>query len=484
MSKNPTSPPRDRTELQDRSGRQPTQWHLFLSSVLPLAGPIAFQQFMLALSSSADSLMLARIGQEELAAASLAAQYQFFFSLFLAALTLGMSILVAQYWGAGNTHAIESILACVMRYAVLLSLIFCAVLVTIPRTLMQVMTNDPTLITLGAQYLRVSAVSYVFLGISQIYLCLMKNTGFVVMSTAVSSVGVLIHIIVNAMLIYGHFGFPALGILGAALSSIVSRAFECIWPLLHSLRRGRIRVQPTLMLRTQRVLERDYWRYCLPVLGNEIVWGGGFMMYTVIMGHLNTDAIAANSIANIVKDLLVCFCLGLGNGGGIYIGNLLGQNRLSNAKETARRLCHLAIAVGALTGGIILLLRPFILHATNLSPRANEYLSGMLIICSYYVIGKSINSTTVAGIFPAGGDARFGLLCDSVTMWIIVIPLGIMAAFTWKLPVLWVYALLNVDEIIKLPAVFAHYRRYRWLRNVTRATTDSSIRCPARHRPQ
>lgn len=238
------------------------------------------------------------------------------------------------------------------------------------------------------------------------------------------------------------------------------------------------------MLRTQRVLERDYWRYCLPVLGNEIVWGGGFMMYTVIMGHLNTDAIAANSIANIVKDLLVCFCLGLGNGGGIYIGNLLGQNRLSNAKETARRLCHLAIAVGALTGGIILLLRPFILHATNLSPRANEYLSGMLIICSYYVIGKSINSTTVAGIFPAGGDARFGLLCDSVTMWIIVIPLGIMAAFTWKLPVLWVYALLNVDEIIKLPAVFAHYRRYRWLRNVTRATTDSSIRCPARHRPQ
>ena len=176
---------------------------MFLRQVLTLALPIAFQQLMLSLSSCADTLMVTAVGQDELSAVSLATQFQFIFSLFLAALTLGMSVLVAQYWGAGDTDAVERVLAFIMLYASLLSLVFFAATLLLPYQLMSVMTNDAALTAIGAQYLRISSVSYLFIGLSQIYLCLMKNVGAAVTGMMVSTVGVAVHIVMNAVLIYG-----------------------------------------------------------------------------------------------------------------------------------------------------------------------------------------------------------------------------------------------------------------------------------------
>lgn len=292
-------------------------WREFLRQTLALALPIAFQQLMLALSSCADTLMLTNVGQYELSAVSLAAQFQFVFSLCLAALTLGMSILVAQYWGADNTNAVERVLAFIMLYAGGLSLVFFALTLLIPETLMSIMTNDITLIAIGSQYLRVSSVSYLFIGLSQMYLCLMKNMGAAVTGMTISTVGVAVHVALNAALIYGWFGLPTLGIFGAAISTVISRAIELAWSVIAASRNGRPRLRLSMMLHPDVALQKDFWKYSLPVLGNELVWGCGFTMYTVIMGHLGTDAVAANSIANIVKDLLVCLSLGLGNAGGI-----------------------------------------------------------------------------------------------------------------------------------------------------------------------
>ena len=391
---------------------------------MTLALPIAFQQLMLALSSCADTLMLAGVGQDELSAVSLATQFQFIFSLCLAALTLGMSILVAQYWGAGNKEAVEKVLAFIMLYAGGLSLLFFAATLLLPDSLMSIMTNDGTLVALGAQYLRISSVSYLFIGLSQIYLCLMKNVGAATIGMTVSTVGVIVHVALNAMLIYGWMGLPELGIFGAAISTVISRAIELIWSAAVASRNDRPRLRLRMMLHPDVMLQRDFWHYSLPVLGNELVWGCGFTMYTVIMGHLGADAVAANSIANIVKDLLVCLSLGLGNAGGILVGNLLGRNAFEEAV--------------------------------------------MLLICAYYAACGCLTNLTIAGIFPAGGDAKFGLVCDAIVIWAIVVPIGLLSAFVIKLPVLAVYALLNTDECIKMIPALIHYRKYRWINNVTR----------------
>ena len=205
------------------------------------------------------------------------------------------------------------------------------------------------------------------------------------------------------------------------------------------------------------------------MLLNELAWGCGFTMFSVIMGHLGNDAVAANSVANIVKNIIACVCLGIGTGSGIMVGNELGSGHMERAKRCGDRLSRLSILAGAVTGGIILLCIPLIMRMTfTLSETAARYLKIMLLVCSYYIIGKSINCTVIAGIFPAGSDTRFGLICDTVTMWCIVVPAGLIAAFVLKLPVIGVYLVLNTDEIIKLPVVYWYYKKYKWLKNITR----------------
>ena len=217
------------------------------------------------------------------------------------------------------------------------------------------------------------------------------------------------------------------------------------------------------------VLERDYYHYTLPVLANVLAWGCGFTMFSVIMGHLGEEAVAANAVANIVKNVISCFCLGIGAGSGIIVGNELGKGDLERAREYGGRLCRTALMAGIISGLFLLVCSPFIFaFAPNLNGQAREYLRVMLFICSYYLIGKSLNSTVVAGIFCAGGDTRFGMCCDAVTMWLIIVPVGAVAAFMLKLPVLWVYFLLNLDELIKLPAVYRHYKKYAWVKNLTK----------------
>ena len=185
------------------------------------------------------------------------------------------------------------------------------------------------------------------------------------------------------------------------------------------------------------------------------------------MGHLGNDAVAANSIANIVKNLVACFCLGLGSGGGIIVGNELGAGNLESAKLYGKKLCIMSVASGIASGVLLLAISPAILSVANLSEQASVYLKWMLVMCSYYLIGKSVNGTTIAGIFSAGGDSRFGLLCDTVTMWCITVPLGFIAAFIIKVPILMVYFIINLDEIIKLPAVYRHYKKYHWVKDLT-----------------
>ena len=203
------------------------------------------------------------------------------------------------------------------------------------------------------------------------------------------------------------------------------------------------------------------------MLGNQLAWGLGFTLYSGIMGHLGKDAVAANSIANIVKNLIVCFCTGLASGGGIIVGNELGRGRLDTAKEFGRRLCKLAIWCGLGSGALLIALIPLILKLSELEPAATSYLGVMLLMCSYYVAGKSVNMTTIGGIFCAGGDSRFGLICDTVTLWCVTVPLGFFTAFVLKWPVLAVYFVICLDEVIKLPAVYHHYKKYKWVRNLT-----------------
>lgn len=439
----------------------------FNQKLLTLVIPIAFQQFMLALVGASDALMMGMLAQDALSAVSLAGQIIFVENLFFAAMSIGLSMLAAQYWGRQDRAAVERIFAYVMKITAAVSFLFFIAGLITPGALMRIFTNEPALIEGGRIYLRTVSPAFLLTGISQVYLCILKNTGRAAKSSAISSVSVVVNIILNAVFIFGWFGLPEMGITGAAIATVIARAIEVAWCILETAKKDSIRLKLHYMIHDDKVLRHDFWKYSFPVLGNEIVWGVGFTMYSVIMGHLGSDAVAANSIANIVKNLVACFCLGLGSGGGIMVGNELGAGRMDKAKEYGSRLCRMSILCGVASGAVMLALSPLIFAVTDLSVTADTYLKWMFVMCSCYMVGKSVNGTTIGGIFCAGGDSRFGFLCDAVTMWCITVPLGFLAAFVLQLPVVAVYFIVNLDEIVKLPAVYRHYKKYKWVKDIT-----------------
>lgn len=437
------------------------------SRLLRLVLPIAFQQLMLSCVSASDAIMLGRLDQNMMAAVSLAGQVSFVHSLFLSALTIGCSMFAAQYFGIQDFPAIERVFAFTMKFSGILSAAFSAAAALAPEFIMGILTNEPVLISYGAVYLRSVSLSFLLVGISQIYLCVMKNTGHVLISSLISSAAVIGNILLNALLIFGLFGLPKLEIRGAAYATVLSRIIECSWAVIFASSGHMPQLKPRLLFGRDKAFGKAFWKYTLPLMGNEIAWGCGFSMYSVILGHMGEDAVAANSLANIIKNLIICFSSGLSAGGGILIGNLLGAGKMEKAKLEGKRLLKLSILSGIISGLFLLLISPAVLHFSALTAGASEDLRRMLMISSYYIIGKSINSMTVGGIFPAGGDSRFGFLCDSVTLWCITVPLGAAAAFLFHAPVLTVYFLLNLDEIIKLPVVFRRFYKYLWVRNLT-----------------
>lgn len=435
------------------------------SRMIRLVLPIAFQQFMLALVGASDAVMLGRLNQNAMSAVSLASQVTFVFNLFMTAFVIGENMFVAQYFGKKDHEGISRIVRLVLGVSCATAVVFMLGAMVFPADIMRFLTNEPELVVLGSRYLQNVAVSYLLSAAAQVYLTYMKNCGAVTMSTLLSSLAVVLNIALNAVLIFGLCGVPAMGIEGAAAATVIATAVQMVWSILYvtaKMKQMRLR-----MRMRDREITRRFWNKVAPVLLNELVWGGGFTMYSVVMGHMGTDAVAANSIANISKNLVVCLCLGLGNAGGIIVGNALGAEQFEEAKEAGRTLTKAAIVCGAFSGALLMILSPVIVKTVHMTPAAKEYLKEMLIICSYYLLGKSINSMTIGGIFPAGGDSRFGLLCDTVTLWCITIPLGCLSAFVLKLPVPVVYFVLNLDEIVKLPVVYRHYRKYRWINNIT-----------------
>lgn len=433
--------------------------------IVRLALPIALQQFMTALVGACDAIMLGKLSQDAMSAVSLATQVTFVFNLFMFAFMAGENMFVAQYYGKGDYTGISQVFSLVTKICGCIAVVFLAGTLFFPEQLMRILTNEETLIVLGSEYLRVIGISYVFSGIAQTFLAIMKNCGAVNMSTLINGVMVILNIVLNAVFIFGLSGFPKMGIKGAALATVLATVVQFLWSVGYVL--CRIRAVKFSLRSCEKKLFGRFWQKAVPLLINNLAWGIGFSMYSVIMGHLGTDAVAANGIANISKNLVVCFCLGLGNAGSIIVGNRLGADRLKEAKEAGGTLTRTAIIAGIVSGLVLIVLSPFITKMVDLTPTARGYLQKMLLICSYYIAGKSVNCMTIGGIFAAGGDSKFGMLCDSVTLWCITVPLGCICAFILKLPVMVVYFVLNLDEIIKLPVVYKHYKKYKWIKNLT-----------------
>lgn len=440
----------------------------FYSHIFRLVLPIVLQNLLSAAISSADVIMLNYVGQSSISAVSLASQYSSVLFMFFYGLGTGITILSAQYYGKGDMRAIRALEGIAMRFSLIFAFIFAGAAVLYPSTMMRIFTDDAQLIKIGASYLRCMSISYLCWGITEIYLAVLRSIERVVVSTAVNVLAFVVNIILNAVFIFGLFGMPKLGAMGVAIATSLSRLTELAACLVISHISQDIKLDLRYMFIPCKELFSDFVRLSLPALGNDISWSVAFSMYSVIIGHLGSDAIAANSFVVVVRNFGTVLCFGMASAGGILLGNVIGENKLEEAGEDAGKLIKLTIITGVIGGLIILAVMPFALMYADLSEQAMYYMKYMLLINVYYVMGAAVNTTLIAGIFRSGGDSRFGFFCDGIAMWCYAVPLGFIAAFVIKLPVMWVYFLLCTDEFVKWPWVIKHYRSRKWLKNITR----------------
>ena len=440
----------------------------FYKNLITIALPIALQSLMLALVAACDALMLGRVAQIQMTAVSLATQIQFVQNMFLSSATAAGAILGAQYWGKGDKKALENIFNIMLLFCGIVSVLFFLACEFSPQVLMGIFAADKDLIRIGSDYLRIAGWSYLITGVSQCYLTIMKVTERVKAGAAISSAAVVINIIFNAVFIFGMFGLPRMEARGAAISTAIARICELALCLFISAKPSYIRPALSRLFKIPKELFLDFMKQCLPLMGGCLCWGVGFTSYTAIMGHMGVDAAAANSIAAVVRDLVCCMCNGIGSAAGIIVGNELGAGRLELGKKYGLKLKNISFVIGFISTAIVLAVTPIVVGGVILTDQAREYLIWMMVIMSFYMIGRCVNTVTINGVLDGGGDTIFDLYSLVVCMWMIAIPLALCGAFVFHWSPLAVYACTCLDEVGKIPWVMLRVKKYKWVRDLTR----------------
>ena len=436
---------------------------------LQLAIPIMVQNLINTLVNTADTVMLGFVGQSAMAASSLANQYTFVLFCIYFGIATATSVMCAQYWGKGDEKTIERVIGLSARVAILASVLFTMISFFFPERIMQIFTDSPETIAIGASYLKVLSVSFVFNAISQVYISSLRSVGKIAFPSAVSIVSLCVNVVFNASFIFGLFGLPKLGVVGVAMGTVFARATEVILCIVYSYR-SEIRFRLKYIVGGAGILSRDFVKISLPAIGNELIWSLATTVFTAILGHLGDDIVAANAVAVMVVNIGAIAMRGFANATTIVIGQTLGANLIEETKEYSKKLLLLTFYVAVVGSVLILALRPLItgFYADKLTETAVRYMGTMMLMTTYRMIGEGVNTCLICGCFRGGGDTKFGLYMDIVMMWGVAIPVMAIAAYVLKLPPIWVYFAMTLDEIEKMPFIFVHFLKFRWMKNITR----------------
>ena len=436
----------------------------FYKSLFHIVGPMAIQNLIVAAVTSADVIMLGYVGQTAIAASSLAGQIQFIIVMVATGLSSGLVMLAAQYWGKKDVQSIKILHGAALRISASFGIVFTIGAMFFPELLMKIFTNEEPLIKEGARYLRAVSLSYLFFSISQIFQAGFKSIERVKSVTIITTVALLLNIGLNAVFIFGF----KMGIIGVGIATTIARFIEMVLCIIYARTQKDVSFKISNIFTFNKVLNIDFIKFSLPALGNELVWGAAFATYSVILGHMGEDIVAANSVVNVIRQLASIMCFGMAYGGAVVLGKTMGSGDMELAERNAKRLVRSTILAGVAGSILLLCCFPIMPLLAELTPAAAHYRDLLMFINAFSITGAAINTVLICGIFRAGGDAKFGFIMDCISMWVVSVPLGLLAAFVFKLPPIWVYFILYLDEIEKMPVVVIHYLKKGWLKNITR----------------
>lgn len=441
----------------------------FYKLLLSIALPIAMQNLITFAVSMVDTLMLGTLGEVELSAASISNNLFFVFMILNFGLAGGSNILISQYWGKNDVKAIHKVLAIMYKVCVALSIVFTAIALFAPRLFISIFTPDMAVVDAGEKYLCIVGLGYFFYAITNCSIMMLRSVKTVKISMVVYSISLLVNAFFNWILIFGNLGAPRLGIEGAAIATVLARFVEfAIVMCFMAFFEKKIKFRLSYFKIKDDLMKKDYIKTCTPVVFNEFLWAMGSSMVAVIVGRLGTEVVAANSISNVVNQFVTVFIFGLSSAAAVMIGNSIGEGNYKKTKEYAATIAICVACLAVFAGLLTFTLRPFIVQFYNVSDLTKSIAMDIMAVNSVIVFFQAMANTTNIGILRGGGDVKFVLVNDVIFMWLVAIPLGFIAAFVWSWPVIAVFCVIRVDEILKVICSTRRIISWKWITNVTR----------------
>jgi len=386
-------------------------------------------------------------------------------------------VLVSQYWGKRDMDNINAVMGAALCVITVFTTLLASLLFFFPTEIMRFITPNPVLVDLGEEYLRIVGISYIFNGMSSVYMGVRRCIENPQFGMKVMAVSMCLNTSLNYILIFGKLGLDPLGVTGAAIATLTSRLVEFIIVLICALRSKRIPLRPALLFHPSKETWRSFARYSAPVVCNEALWSSGTSMMTVILGHManSQDMLAAHSLIGNVDKLSTVVCFGLAASASVIVGKEIGMGKeKDHVQSVSWTLLMLSMLVGGIVMVILLLLLPVFFLPTlfplfQLSPGATEIATYMSIIYALFMPMRAFDVTNVTGVLRAGGDARIATLIDIGPLWLAAIPLMAVTGLVLDTPV-WVVCLaMQGENFLKCPLGLVRFHSKKWINDITRA---------------
>ena len=440
----------------------------FTRTLLSIAVPVTLQNLLASSFTLIDTMMIGRLGDTPLAAVGMAGKWTWFLTIVFFGFSSGASVFISQFYGAGDDAGMRRTYGLMTVGTQAASLLFMLAALLFPEGIVRLFSPDEQVVALGSSYLRIIAVSYPFLALTRGGGTLLQSTGNVMIPFAGSLVSVAVNVILNALLIFGLCGFPALGVQGAAIASLISAIVNALVVYGAGLaKKTLLRTGLSALRGITGSFIRDFAVVSTPAMLNETMWALGNLMYSSVYGHMGTGAYASITVVRTIEELMSVAVMGLCSSCAVMIGGYIGRGDIPLAKLCARRHVELVIGISVVSGAAMLLLREPLLSLFGISQAVREDALSVLTIYAFEMTLRNIPAILVMGVFRAGGDTRYGLVIDCITLYLIGLPATAAAGLVFRLSVPMTYLIMYLSEdVFKCIAYITHMRSGKWIRPV------------------
>lgn len=440
----------------------------FYKTLFALAVPISLQNLITFAVNFADNLMIGSLGDDAISGVYVANQLQTVVQMFVAGIEGAILILAAQYWGKRDSSSIRKVVSVGMKFALGVGLLATLSAVLFPEWIIRAFTQEPGVIREGAAYVQIVGFTYLFFSVSQVMIAAMRSVETAKIGLYISCMALVVNVGLNYVLIFGHLGFPAMGVRGAAIATLISRILEmCVSTGYVFFVDKKLRFTVWDLLHTDRQLLWDFIRYGLPIIGGQVVWAVNSLANTKILGCYSAGVIAATSITGMLHNLVYVWMNGMSSAVGIITGKTVGAGLYDKMKEYAKTVQVIFLIVGLVSGAAVFLARDGFISLYNASPEAQEYSRQFINVISVTIIGTCYQAAGLFGLVKSGGDISFVFKNDTIFVFLVVLPSSLLAMWLGAPP--WVvFACLKCDQIFKCFVALVKINRYNWMKNLTR----------------